>query len=159
MNKKKKTYKSKKRIWITAAFILYIVLLLFMVLLVDRSEGETYQYNLVLFDEIKRYFRYREQFGNWIFLRNILGNVAGFIPMGACWPYIFPKMRSPVLVTLVCFEWSLVIETTQLVFRLGSFDVDDLLLNTLGGLIGCILYYIWMIIWRKRRKSHVQKKQ
>lgn len=156
MSKKNKKYISKKRAWITAAFVVYIVLLLFMVLLVDRSGNLEYQYNLVLFDEIKRYFRYREQVGNWIFLRNILGNVVGFIPMGACWPYIFPKMRNPLLVVLVCFEWSLVIETTQLVLRLGSFDVDDLLLNTLGGLFGCILYYIWMFFWRK---AHVQKEK
>ena len=108
--------RSKKRIVITSLFILYVIMLLFMVLLVDRSGKDDYQYNLVLFDEIKRYFRYREQVGNWIFLRNILGNVVGFIPMGACWPYVFPQMKNPVLVTLVCFEWSLVIESTQLFF-------------------------------------------
>lgn len=140
---------SRKRIVITVLFVLYVVLLLFMVLLMDRSGKDEYQYNLVLFDEIKRYFRYREQVGNWIFLRNILGNVIGFVPMGACWPYVFPKMKNPVLVTLVCFEWSLVIESAQLFFRIGSFDVDDLLLNTFGGIIGCILYYLWMAVWRK----------
>lgn len=147
--------RSKKRIVITLLFILYVIMLLFMVLLMDRSGKDEYQYNLVLFDEIKRYFRYREQVGNWIFLRNILGNVVGFIPMGACWPYVFPRMRNPVLVTLVCFEWSLVIESTQLFFRIGSFDVDDLLLNTLGGIIGCVIYYAWMAVWRK---AHVKKK-
>ena len=147
--------RSKKRIVITLLFILYVIMLLFMVLLMDRSGKDEYQYNLVPFDEIKRYFRYREQVGNWVFLRNILGNVVGFIPMGACWPYVFPRMKNPVLVTLVCFEWSLVIEGTQLFFRIGSFDVDDLLLNTLGGIIGCIIYYVWMAVWRK---AHVKKK-
>ena len=146
---------SKKRVFITLLFILYIILLLFAVLFMDRSVKDEYQYNLVLFDEIKRYFRYREQVGNWIFFRNIMGNVVGFIPLGTFWPYVFPKMKNPVLVTLVCLEWSLVIEITQLVFKIGSFDVDDLLLNTAGGLLGCIIYYIWMAIWRR---VHVQKK-
>lgn len=141
--------KSKKRVFITLVFILYIVLLLFAVLFKDRSVKDEYQYNLVLFDEIKRYFRYRRQVGNWIFIRNIMGNVLGFIPMGAFWPYVFSNMKSPVLVTLVCFEWSLVIEFIQLVFKIGSFDVDDLLLNTLGGMIGCIGYYVWMSVWRR----------
>lgn len=150
-----KIKRNKKRVVITLLFILYVVLLLFTVLLMDRSVKDEYQYNLVLFDEIKRYFRYREQVGNWIFLRNILGNVVGFIPLGTCLPYVFPKMRHPLLVALISFECSLVIELTQLVFKIGSFDVDDLLLNTLGGIIGCAVYYIWMIIWRK---VHVQKK-
>lgn len=139
----------------TVIFLLYVVLLLFAVLIKDRSVKDEYQYNLVLFDEIKRYFNYRRQVGNWIFARNILGNILGFIPMGAFWPYVFPHMKNPLLVTMVCFEWSLVIEFVQLVCKIGSFDVDDLLLNTLGGLIGCIIYYVWMMIWRR---MHVRKK-
>ena len=146
---------NKKRVFITFCFILYLFLLLFVVLFFDRSVKEEYQYNLVFLDEIKRYVRYREQVGDWIFLRNILGNVVGFIPMGALWPYVFPKMRNPILVTLVCFEWSLVIEVTQLYFKIGSFDVDDLLLNTAGGLVGCILYYMIRTAWRN---IHAQKK-
>lgn len=146
---------NRKRIVITLLFVLYIIMLLFMVLLMDRSGKDEYQYNLVLFDEIKRYFRYRRQVGNWIFLKNILGNVVGFIPMGAFWPYVFPKMKNPVLVVLICFEWSLVIECTQLFFRTGSYDVDDLLLNTSGGLIGYLCYVVWSAVWRK---IHVQKK-
>lgn len=141
--------KSQKRMFVTLLFILYIVLLLFTVLFMDRSVKDEYQYNLVLFDEIKRYFNYREQVGNWIFLRNIMGNVVGFIPLGALWPYVFPSMKNPILVTLICFQWSLVIEFTQLVCKIGSFDVDDLLLNTAGGLLGCIIYYIWKSVWRK----------
>ncbi len=144
-----------KRIFITILFLLYIFLLVFAVLFMDRSVKDEYQYNLVLFDEIKRYFNYREQVGNWIFLRNIMGNVAGFIPMGAFWPYVFPHMKNPFLVTLICFQWSLVIEFIQLICKIGSFDVDDLLLNTLGGLIGCIIYYVWMAVWRK---IHARKK-
>ena len=65
-------------------------------------------------------------------------------------------MKNPVLVTLVCFECSLVIEVIQLTFKIGSFDVDDLLLNTVGGILGCITYYVWMAVWRR---IHVQKKQ
>lgn len=45
-------------------------------------------------------------------------------------------------VTLYSFELSLLAETMQLVFKIGSFDIDDLMLNTLGGLCGCIIYHI-----------------
>lgn len=153
-HKSMKKQRSIKRGVIIFLFLSYIIVLLFAVLLMDRSIKNEYQYNLVLFDEIKRYFRYREQVGNWIFLRNILGNVVGFIPLGLFWPYVFPKMRNFLMVLLVCFECSLVIEIIQLTCKIGSFDVDDLLLNTLGGAFGCLLYYIWMAVWRRK---HVQK--
>lgn len=136
-------------------FVLYLIFLLGAVLFFDRSVKDEYQYNLVLFDEIKRYFTYRERVGNWIFLKNIFGNVIGFIPLGFLWPCVFPKFRNLFFVVLICFECSLVIELIQLGCKIGSFDVDDLLLNTAGGLIGCVLYYVWMAVWRK---IHVQKK-
>ncbi len=34
------------------------------------------------------------------------------------------------------FTWSLILETLQLIFKVGSFDVDDLFLNTLGAAFG-----------------------
>lgn len=150
-----KKKKSRRRVFLSLVFILYVVLLLFFVLIKDRSVKDEYQYNLVLFDEIKRYFMYRKQVGNWTFIRNIMGNVVGFIPLGILWPYVFPNARNPFVVTVVCFECSLTIEFIQLIFKIGSFDVDDLLLNTLGGIIGCIIYYLWMAVWRR---VHVRKK-
>ena len=42
------------------------------------------------------------------------------------------------MTVLYSFELSLLVELLQLVFKVGSFDVDDLLLNTIGGLLGYI---------------------
>lgn len=55
--------------------------------------------------------------------------------------------RNRMLVGLACtslagFAVSLIIETTQLVFKLGVFDCDDLIKNTLGATIGFIIYCI-----------------
>ena len=47
------------------------------------------------------------------------------------------------------FEFSLCVETIQLVWKVGSFDVDDLILNTLGGVIGYLLFWICNKIRRK----------
>ena len=46
------------------------------------------------------------------------------------------------------FDLSLVVEILQLLSKVGSFDVDDLLLNTLGGAIGYIGYLILLKLWR-----------
>ena len=43
---------------------------------------------------------------------------------------------------LAAFLLSLTIEITQLLTRVGSFDVDDLILNTAGGIAGYLLFYI-----------------
>ena len=54
------------------------------------------------------------------------------------------------------FLFSLFVESVQLVSKVGSFDVDDLLLNTLGGVLGYILFLICNII---RRKCYGQKRK
>lgn len=71
-------------------------------------------------------------------LSNILGNIVIFVPLGV-YAVLFNKNkgigRNTLLVTLV----SLAAEAIQFVFKLGIGDVDDVLLNTLGGLLGVLL--------------------
>lgn len=125
-------------------FIIYIVFLLYFLFFAE-SMGRTinnrvYSYNLVLFKEIKRFLRYRRELGMMAVFNNIFGNIICFIPFGCMLPILSSKVRKLSLVTLVSFELSLVIEVTQLIFKVGSFDVDDLLLNTIGGFLGFLLY-------------------
>lgn len=56
---------------------------------------------------------------------------------------------------LYSFELSLLVETIQLVTKVGSFDVDDLLLNTIGGVCG---YLVYGSLQKIRRKWNVNKK-
>jgi glycopeptide antibiotics resistance protein len=78
---------------------------------------------------------------------NIGGNIIGFIPLGILLPLIFPFLQTFLRVSGVVFLISLLFETTQLVGGIGVFDVDDLLLNTAGGMIGYLLYAItrWLM--------------
>lgn len=130
-----------------------------------RDEAySTYQYNLELFREIRRYIMYREQIGMAYFAINLLGNVVAFMPFGFLVPVMYREQRKGVsftghyfrsflFVTLLGFLFSFVIETIQLVTKVGCFDVDDLFLNTLGVVLGYIIYYISKKIigaWGKR---------
>jgi len=57
---------------------------------------------------------------------------------------------------LFSFAFSFMLETIQLVFKVGSFDVDDMTLNTLGAALGYICYRVvqWLRIeWRKKEGS------
>ena len=86
---------------------------------------------------------------------NLAGNVAGFIPLGILLPLLFGFRRGIVAVTAV-FLVSLGFEMAQLFFALGIFDVDDLILNTAGGLIGYSMYWIVRSIGRLRSKREQQ---
>lgn len=72
--------------------------------------------------------------------KNIGGNIVGFIPLGILLPIVFPFLRRWWRLTLFVFGISLSFELFQLLTGVGVFDVDDLILNTGGGIIGFILY-------------------
>ena len=50
----------------------------------------------------------------------------------------------------ISFLASLTIELLQMFFSIGSFQISDLVYNTLGGVLGAIIYYIVKIIKRRR---------
>jgi glycopeptide antibiotics resistance protein len=84
---------------------------------------------------------------------NLGGNIIGFVPLGILFPALFLAFRSFWRVALVCFCISLLFETTQLLTGLGSFDVDDIILNTTGGIVGYIVYIILRRIMRDKDDS------
>jgi glycopeptide antibiotics resistance protein len=71
-------------------------------------------------------------------IENLAGNVIGFIPFGFILPLLMKKFQRLSAVMLASFCLSLTFEILQLLFEFGSFDVDDLILNTLGGMLGYI---------------------
>lgn len=121
----------------------------------SESYGRTavnrdYHYNLVLFREIRRFVQYRHVLGTTAVLINVAGNVAVFVPLGFALPVLFERIHSFGQVLILSFATSLLAETMQLVLRVGCFDVDDLLLNTVGGCIGYLGYRILRRYFWKR---------
>jgi glycopeptide antibiotics resistance protein len=73
-------------------------------------------------------------------LLNLVGNIAVFVPFGMLLPFLFKSDRLVLTRTAIfAFAFSLLLEGSQAVLSIGSFDVDDLLLNAFGGWIGSIL--------------------
>lgn len=83
-------------------------------------------------------------------LENLAGNVIGFIPFGFLLPLLFKDLLSFKKIILLTFCLSLGFEMIQLAFSLGSFDVDDLILNTLGGVLGYIPIKLYKMYMRKQ---------
>ena len=72
---------------------------------------------------------------------NILGNILMFVPVGMVWPLCFRKLDTIGKTVLAGGGFSLFIEITQLPFYSRCSDVDDLILNTTGVLIGAVIYF------------------
>jgi glycopeptide antibiotics resistance protein len=124
-------------------FILYLCGLTYFLFFAEsygRADGREYSYNLIPFLEIKRFWMNRHTLGHFAMLTNLVGNVVGFLPFGAILPVINRRTRGVFRILLFSFEFSLLVETIQLVTKVGSFDVDDLMLNTLGGVIGYLMF-------------------
>ena len=143
----------------TAFFVLYVLILVYLLFFsegygrVADAERE-FRYNFVPFVEIRRFWVYRDQLGMFAVFTNIFGNVIGFIPYGFILPVIIHRCRNGSFIILSGFALSLTVETIQLVTRSGCFDVDDLILNTLGAAMG---YLIFAVCDHLRRKHYGKK--
>jgi glycopeptide antibiotics resistance protein len=95
-----------------------------------------------------QFFQRNAERGNWmnIFV-NVFGNIVMFVPFGFM-GWIFLKFQNfkPLLISFLSFL--LIVESLQYFTRLGFFDVDDVLLNTLGLWIG---FRIWKFFNLKTR--------
>lgn len=99
-----------------------------------------YNFNIIPFETITQYL-FRAPHINYA-VYNIGGNILAFMPLGFLLPILFKKIRSFKSIILSSLGVSFLIETIQIVTWLGSFDIDDLILNVLGGLIGFLIFYI-----------------
>lgn len=78
---------------------------------------------------------------NSVHLREVVLNVLAFIPAGFYFSAIFSKMNillAPVATALISFLF----ESSQWVFSIGASDITDLIMNTIGGLCGMLLFVI-----------------
>ena len=149
------TTKHQKMGWVL--FLMYLALLVYFLFFAEsfgRTDPKTrgYSYNLVPFKEISRFWIYREKLGIRAMMLNIVGNIVAFMPCGFFLPIVSRRSKKWYNTVIISFMFSLFVETIQLIFRVGSFDVDDLLLNTAGGILGFVLYCSvqQMRIWRRK---------
>lgn len=138
-------------------FVLYVIFLMYFLLFSEsygRIDTGRYRYNLVLFREIKRFWSYRKQLGMVSVLSNLFGNVFIFAPFGFFLP-MASRYRSFFSALFYSLGLSFCVELLQLFSRIGSFDVDDLFLNTLGGIIGYVIFILCTVIRRKHDRKNI----
>ena len=118
-------------------FFMIYILCLFQVVTFEDSYLLGYEghFNLIPFREIMRY-----SWGSRLFFKNVIGNLVLFMPYGFFASYLTKLDRKFYAFSLIAFA-SVTIETTQLAIG-RVFDIDDIILNIVGGMIGYGIYAV-----------------
>jgi len=102
---------------------------------------------LVPFNQIAGYLSGSLPVSSTVLVYNVFGNIVLFVPAGV-YAALFGRSKGLVVNMLYIFLISLSIELIQLVFGLGVCDIDDILLNCLGGLTGILLYRLLQKLYK-----------
>lgn len=129
-------------------WVLMPIYLFYVISLTLRGRGDAASsINLTPLYELRRAIRSRHHF-YWI--KQIMGNIALLMPLGIMVPFMLKIMRGPVRIAALAFCASLGIESLQLISGRGIFELDDLMHNTLGAVIG---YFVYLSVTEKVLKE------
>lgn len=130
--------KSYKRFFLLICFLIYLCVLFYLLFFsaYRQSVEGLLTYNVRPFQTILGYF---SNFDGLSITDQFVGNVLAFVPFGLLLPPLIPRLGSFNRMVGCTVAFSLLVEIAQLIFRVGAFDVDDLLLNACGGVIGFLL--------------------
>lgn len=134
---------SRKRMILYGITILYVVIVIGAVFL---SRGNLYgKANLDLFSSYKEAYHKMEI----SLFRNIVLNMLLFVPLGVLLPCYGEKFRKVYKVVFIGLVTSVLIEIVQYITKMGIFEIDDILNNTMGVLMGCCFWKIGYCIYKK----------
>ena len=147
--------KKSLRIIFNVSFIVYLIVLMFLLFLNSRNyfwmqDMSLLNYfkqttNLVPFKTISTYIKalFDQTMNIDIPIKNLVGNLIMFLPMGIYLPTFIKKLKRVGLFSLSMFSLLVIIEVLQLLTRRGSLDIDDFILNMFGALLG-------LSLWKKK---------
>lgn len=123
--------------------MIYILLLYQMLL---STENATSGINMIPFKEITRY-----QIGSKLFYYNVIGNIALFIPFGY---FISDKLKAQKTSQIIYVSAIISLTAELIQYKIGrAFDIDDVLLNVTGAILGFMLYISIQAIKRHLPKT------
>lgn len=123
---------NKPHYYFSIVILLVYLFVLVNITLFEREPGSRTAISLNLFETL----------GDSRSNAYVVENVLLFIPFGFLLAILFRSMRNFVLCLAVGAISSLIIETIQLVAQRGYFQVDDILMNSIGTVIGCVCFWI-----------------
>jgi glycopeptide antibiotics resistance protein len=140
-------------------YILFLIKLLFLsrVSLLDLFNSQRTldrSINFIPFYGIKEYIFSNSATIKKFAFANVVGNIVIFIPLGT-YLSLFKNNKRVITNLLFIFIVSLFIEIIQGILGIGASDIDDIILNCLGGLVGILGYKFLLLILRDEKKVRV----
>lgn len=127
-------------------FIIYLMCFFYILTFEDVDWSTA---NLIPFKEMFRF-----SLGSRMFFKNVFGNIILFLPYGFFLSY-FVKLKKVKIITILSLFVSFIVEIIQ--YRIGRvFDVDDIILNVIGGIIG---YYLYRVIDYLVNKTKIKERK
>lgn len=130
------------------AMLLYVIFLLFrtfepFTILIEREHQRANFIPLQgILSMIEKASIFDQDMTRRIVFVNIVGNILLFSPLGMTLPLLEKRLNKGWLVVLLGLSFSLTIEIAQTFLVDRVFDVDDLILNSFGTLVGFLVYAI-----------------
>lgn len=113
--------------------LIFIIYLLLLFQLVTSTDFESYSNNFVPFKEIMRY-----RIDSSLFYRNVIGNILLFVPFGYFVSFYLNNLKWYIALFLSVLTSA---STEVIQMYIGrSFDIDDIMLNIVGGFVGYLIY-------------------
>jgi len=122
--------------------VAYLILLGNLLFVSGRYGAASRQVSLIPFKTIVSYLQSIFYSKNYVAIVNIVGNIVLFVPIG----FVFSiYIKNRLLNFMILFMVPICIEILQFIMALGVTDIDDVILNIFGEMIGALLF--WLLIF------------
>lgn len=163
VKRKKETFNIRREV-ILSTFIFYVILLVHLTVFREENRIGNVELSIRSLDQINltpfvHTFKLTEGVTLFDYYYNLYGNILWFIPMGFGTAYLMKKNPFFFKTLLIGFSVSFSIETMQFLFQTGIADIDDLIFNTSGTLVGLLLYIVSHWIYCKIRAEKERKSE
>ncbi|WP_313099448.1 VanZ family protein [Epilithonimonas sp.] len=125
----------------------YTVWILYLLFFASFRYSQTilFEIKTVPFETINDYTTNVIKWDKIEFIKNIFGNIILFIPYGFL-GILYPKLNQFKWLLISFFIIINIVEFSQFYFNRGMADIDDVILNTFGAVIGFLIYKKWFFI-------------
>lgn len=163
VKRKKEAFNIRREV-ILSTFIFYVILLIHLTVFREENRIGNVELSIRSLDQINltpfvHTFKLTEGVTLFDYYYNLYGNILWFIPMGFGTAYLMKKKPFFFKTLLIGFSVSFSIETMQFLFQTGIADIDDLIFNTSGTLVGLLLYIVSHWIYCKIRAEKERKSE
>ncbi|QDX91878.1 hypothetical protein EEL30_05560 [Brevibacillus laterosporus] len=129
----------KNAILYNMIFFLLPLYLLYIFLNTERFHRHYFKIRLIPFEKIIDFFTHFETFNRY----ELLGRILLYIPIGILIPLLFSSINNMLITFVFTLTLSFLMNSVKIVAQAGFFEIDDIILNVIGVVIGFVFVKGW----------------